>query len=63
MSFGNYHDFYRLSKHERAKPGHSVWRCDKCDSEVMFTNKRSARDVNQIMSMKMACIPKEHITE
>lgn len=50
------HDFKPVKKHPLAKKGMVVWRCDRCDSEVLFSLKFTGNDVNQIMTTRMMCL-------
>lgn len=51
------HNFYL--KTANAKPGLNLWRCDDCDSEVLWSIKYTQIDVNQLMMVKMACLNEE----
>lgn len=51
------HLFVITINHPRNKPGHNVWRCDKCDSEAVFMKKYTQADVNRIIGEKLPCVP------
>ena len=50
------HDFKAKPKHPRTTITQMVWRCDKCDSEVIFPLKRGYEYVNKIMMIRLKCI-------
>lgn len=50
------HNFKLAMFHPRATPGTNVWRCDDCDTEVIFGKMLTQREVNQIMAKKMPCL-------
>jgi len=57
------HYFKLVVKHDRDKKGFNIWKCERCDSEVMFAKSRTQTGVNQIMAIRMHCIAKEFINE
>lgn len=53
------HNFKPVQNHPRQQPGMIIWRCDKCDSETMFSRRFTEADVNKIMQMRLHCLPPE----
>ena len=52
------HYFKVVPKHPRATNMQYVWRCDRCDSEVLFHIGVDEKTVNTLMVARMPCIPK-----
>ncbi len=49
------HNFVAV-KHERTLPGFQMWRCNDCETEVMFPTVCDQRYVNRRMANKLACL-------
>ena len=66
LGFVKPHNFLPMPLSPRNTPEKCLWRCDKCDSEILFNKKKlaglSITDVNQLIAIhytKFACLEKE----
>ncbi len=50
------HNFKLAPFHPKATRETNIWRCDDCDSEVIFSKMLNQREVNQIMAKRMPCL-------
>jgi len=60
------HYFKPKSKDSRNNKEQQIWRCDRCDSEVIMKTGRSKEYVNKYMIeffTKMKCLPQEAFKE